>query len=67
MADDGAAEWVASWDPMRRQRDRATACVLECNEWLLAPESETSPQWLRDLVIATRDWVEDIREINATR
>jgi hypothetical protein len=37
--------------------------IVECNEWLVAPENEKAPKFLRDLMIATRGWVEECREI----
>ncbi len=39
--------------------------ILMCNEWLAAPENDKAPKWLRDLMIATIDWVQDIRDMKA--
>jgi hypothetical protein len=44
-----------------------TAELIAANTWLASPENDCEPQWLRDLMIATRDWVMDVREIVENR
>jgi hypothetical protein len=52
---------------MATPEHQLTVSLIEANEWLVSPENDNAPMWLRDLVIATRDWVLDVRKVVESR